>query len=872
MTQITLGDLSLKEYTLDDFDRLNNLREIHFKLMPEICIERPRLVTEYLRDMDDGKDEPVLRQAKMLKHLLEKKTSVIRHTSGKVIHHTDGGEREIQDILFCDESLLAGSTTMKPKGVPLYPEFLALSIWPELLTMRNREKNPYYISDEDIKKLNLEIFPFWLEKERTILEYVRKQFDEPRCQSLMEKLVFFLCSKPYCISHTIPAHWKVVQRGLNDIIREAEEKKEEHSSDAEKSAFYEAVKLVLEGVIAYAQKLSAEAKRLASSETDASRKSELETLANICAKVPAEKSETFREGLNAIWICHVALHQENANIGFSLGRLDQILYDLYRQDIDSGQLTVPGAIELVGCFWLKCVDHVPMVPETGEELFGGTGSNQAITLGGITPDGKDAVNDLTYVMLKATELIKVRDPNVNARVHVCINKPEYLHRLCEVNLNTGATPSMHNDLAAIPALKEQGIELEHARDYSSVGCVEPSSGGRTFGHTGAILLNIMSALDLTLFDGKHRLTGLNEDERISPKKTGNPEDFETFDDFMEAFETQLEWLIGQSVEMNNYLGKAHQVLHPNPLLSALFEGPMDSGKDVIEGGARYNSSGVSITGFADAVDSLNAIELIYQGKLIYRNEAVSIADLLQVLNPNLDSECEKLRHKSLKTLLQKKAPKFGTENTIAEDNAKQLLEFLHQTYQCHTNYRAGKYTVGYWTMTMHAGFGMLTGVTPNGREAHESFSSGITPVSGATKGLTACLNSVADLDSKYMANGIALNLKYMPDADTLKNMPDEAREKMLKTFGCTVKGYFRGEITAPEEKDKRQGLQVQFNIITHDKLVDAMKNPQNYPDLLVRVSGYTAYFKDLNEQMKREVINRSEYNLATMKAVPYPWV
>ena len=832
MSQVTLKDLSLKEYALEDFDRLRRLQEVHFQIMPEICIERSRLVTEYLKKASNSDDPPVLRQAKMLKYLLENKKPIIQHTGGKVVRYEDG-DRSIQNFSFRDDNLLAGTTTSKPKGVLLYPEFLALTMWPELLTARDRETNPYYISDEDIKRLNFDVFPYWMD--RTPLEYVREHFDEPPCQRLMEKLVFFLCSKPYCISHTIPDYSKVVSKGLNGIIKEAEEKKS--GADAEKSAFYEAIKLVLEGVIAYANKLSDEATKLAVSETDAGRKRELKELADVCASVPAEKPETFREGLNAVWICKAALHQENANIGFSIGRLDQILYDLYQRDVNSGQLTVKEAIELVGCLWLKCADHVPMVPEAAEVLFGGTGSNQAITVGGVTPDGKDAVNDLTYVMLKATELLKIRDPNVNARVHVDANPPEYLRRLCEVNLNTGATPSMHNDLAAIQALENQGIKPEHARDYSSVGCVEPSSGGRTYGHTGSVLLNTTAALDLTLFNGKHRLT---EEEQISPP-TGDPEQFETFDEFVNAFETQLKWLLEQSVEMNNYLGVAHQALHPTPLLSALFEGPMDNGKDVIEGGALYNSTGVSITGLADVVDSISAIE-----KYVYQDKTLSMKDLLEALKANFEGR------EDLKTMLQKKAPKFGTEDPIADENAKRMVEFLHNNYQQHTNYRDGKYTVGYWTMTMHAGFGMLMGATPNGREAGESFSSGITPVSGATKGLTACLNSVASLDKHYLANGVALNLKYTPDAD---------RKLMLDRFSDTVEAYFRDG-----------GIQVQFNIITRKMLTDIMDDPQHAPDVLVRVSGYTAYFKDLSKQMKREVINRSEYNLRTMEAEDYPWV
>jgi len=828
MAQITLDDLSLREHgDLGDFGRLTRLRNIQFDLMSELCIERPRLITEYLRDMADKDDPPVLRQAKALKHLLDNKKATIWHTRG-----VDAGLNEIE---FCENNLLAGSTTMKAKGVPIHPQFFGLAMWPELPTVGTRDSNPYYISEEDIEILNFEVFPYWMDK--TILEYARNNISNLAPLRVMMRVAFFICSKVECISHTIPDYSRVVNRGLNDIIAEAEEKMK-FSADKDTAAFYEAVKLVLEGVINYAHSLSDEAKKLAAVETDEDKRRELEIMADVCSKIPAEKPSTFREALNAVWICEVALHQEHNNIGFSIGRLDQVLYDLYRQDIDSGELTVRDAIELLGCFWLKCGDHVPMIPDTAEDIVGGTGSNQAITIGGITPDGQDAVNDLTYVMLKTTEIMKVRDPNVNARIHLDVNPPEYLRRVCEANLITGATPCMHNDLAAIPTLINQGVATEHANDYASVGCVEPNSAGRTYGHTGSLYIIIPSALELVLYNGKHRLT---EDEQMGPQ-TGDPRDFKTFEEFMAAFETQLKWLVDQSVELNNELGKVHQKLRPTPLLSALFEGPMRKGKDVIEGGALYNFSGATIIGFADAIDSLSAIEAF-----VYCDKVVSMDELIKAIDSDFASEYEPLQMQLLN-----RAPKYGTENPIADKNAQHVVKFLHDTYQGYPHYRGGKYTVGYWTMTMHAGFGMLLGAHPNGRPAGESFSSGITPVSGATKGLTACLNSIASLDSKYLANGVALNLKYTPDPDT---------KLMLDTFSCTVEAYFR-----------KGGLQVQFNIITRDTLINAMKSPQDYRDLLVRVSGYTAYFRDLNDQMKREIINRSEYDLKKMEAVPYPLV
>ncbi|GFP26124.1 formate C-acetyltransferase, partial [Candidatus Hakubella thermalkaliphila] len=275
----------------------------------------------------------------------------------------------------------------------------------------------------EIEELNLEIFPYWIDQ--TIQEVARRIYHNPLRQQVMERFAFLICSKPAALFHTIPNYDSVVNRGLKALKQEAEEK--EHAlgvsgEDQNKKHFYQAVKLAIEGVLSFAQNLSYEAQRLARTESNANRRRELETMADICATVPGDKSNTLQEALSAIWICKIALHQENANVGLSLGRLDQILYNLYCRDIARG-MTVSQAVELIGCFWLKLADHVPLVPDTGEELFGGTGSNQALTLGGVDEQGNDAVNDLTYVMLRATELLRLRDPNVNCRYHPEVNPP-----------------------------------------------------------------------------------------------------------------------------------------------------------------------------------------------------------------------------------------------------------------------------------------------------------------------------------------------------------------------------------------------------------------------------------------------------------------
>ncbi len=808
MASVTISDLSLKEFTLDKLSRLKKLRELHFETKPQICIELPGLMTDYMKRLDNKEDSPVLRAGKMYKFILENKKPLIP-----------------------DENLLAGTTTSKQIGVVLYPDLLAQTIWPELETISRRKKNRFGITREEIDKLNFDIFPYWMD--RTVQEVARKDNDDPRCQRIMEKIVFFLATKAYCISHTVPNYAAVIERGLLDIINDARQKElslGNSREDKEKKDFYKAVQLSLSGILSYAAKLSKLAGDMAERESDPTRKQELQKMSVICGRVPAEKPTTFWEALNALWICRVALHQENTNVAMSPGRLDQILYPLFRKDREQG-MSLAEAMDLVGCLWLKICDHVPLAPETSEELFGGSGSNQAVTLGGVDMDAKDAVNGLTYVMLKVTELLKVRDPNINARYYPGVNTEEYLHRLCEVNIKTGATPCFHNDISAIEALLGQGVSLEHARDYSSVGCVEPTSSGRTFGHTGCILMNLPAALELALFQGKYRLT---ENEQIG-HITNAPGDMASFEEFKEALATQLVWLIDQAVTLNNNFGRAYQKIHPGPMLSALMEGCTEKGKDVTQGGAVYNSSGAAMIGVAEVVDSMTAIE-----EFVFKQKTVSFPDMISAINDNWEG------HERLHARVRTSTEKFGTDSAMAKANADWLIEFLHKTFQGKENYRGGRYTVGYWTMTNHAGFGVLSGALPSGRKKGELFPSGITPVSGSAPILTACLNFVSNLNHTHIANGHALNLKYTPSTTTVPKFAD------------TIEAFF-----------KMGGLQVQFNIIDRNTLEKARKHPDNYRDLFVRVSGYSAYFKDLNPHMQEEIITRAEYNLDTGNEVRY---
>lgn len=852
MGQITVDYERLGDLTLEQYPELAKLREYYFQAVPEMCIERPTLITQYhLRNGLLNKEEiSILDKAKTYRHVMESRDPIVWHDRARWKHdvETDG-------FLVNDTSPFAGSTTSKFKGVLLYPELFGLVMWPELNSVSKRPSNPFYLSLDDAKKLNFEIYPHWMKKtvwEITRYRHYRNQFqdpikvDYPDEMKLLQNVVFFLTSKTICISHCIPDFSSAVNLGLRSMVETAE-KKRNTTVDPAKIEFYTAIMEVLEGIMSYAKRLADEAARLATLTDDNAKKVKLQEIAKIYGRVPEFKAETFREALTTVWMCWTALHLENANIGLSLGRLDQLLYPFYKREIEDMSKKCRSrfekdSVELLCYLWLKIGDHVPTMLDAGEQLFGGTGSNQAVTIGGVDENGEDAVNDVTYLILKAAELMGLRDPNLAARYHPDKNTEGYLNRLSEVNIVAHATPAIHNDKAVIKALMSKGDSEKQARDYGIVGCVEPVSSGRTFGHNAAIILNLTSALELTLYNGKHRHT---RSTQISPK-TGDPTRFKSFDQFWQAFQKQTQWLIERATTLNDQLGKTHQDFYPTPILSTFFKGPMNKGIDVLKGGAEINSSGVAITGLADVVDSISAIK-----KWVYDEKQIPFPLLLQAIAANFED------HSTILELLRNanKTPKFGNDDDYADSIAIETVSFLDNEFYARKNYRGANYRVGYWTMTFHAGIGKFTRALPNGRESRASFASGITPVSNVTHYLSKTLNSLAKLPAHALSSGAALNIKYTPEPD---------QNIMCDHFAATINAFFG------QGSDKNDGgVEIQFNVTSRETFKAAIAYPEKYRDLLVRVSGYTAYFVDLNPEMKQEIMTRTEYLLSPGQAKPW---
>lgn len=804
----------LSAYSLNDFPRLKTFLDSHFTVMPEICTERPKLLTQWYRENGFESDQqgnpwiPELRQAQAFKFLMENK----------------------KPIIACND-IIAGTTTAKEHtGVVIYPDAQGTMIWGELLSMGKRILNPYRISRQEAETLH-DIFPFWAK--RNFRDRVYKEFNNPLCLQIEQRWVFYFVWKSVGISHTIPDFPRILSQGTNGI-RDEIDRWTNLESDPDKLHSLSSMRTCLEGLNIYAENLSKEAAEQARLEKNGTRRQELEKMAYMCSRVPSNPAETLDEAVQSLWITWVAVHMENTNTGLSLGRLDQWLQPFFEKDMAKLALAaersayIKHAVELMGCFFMRCTDHLPLVPDLGNYLFGGSSSDQAITLGGVTPEGKDGVNDMTYIILKVTEMLSLRDPNVNARYHSKENSDAYLKRLCEVNAITAATPSMHGDAGVFASLKQHGYSLEDIRDWSSTGCVEPTISGKHMGHTGSILMNMVAALEMALNDGCH--PGMHW---TPGPRTGHIESFTSFDAFFDAYAVQQRFLIDRACELNNVLADVHSRYRPAPFLSALVQGCIEKGCDITRGGALYNTSGSSNIGLADVTDSLLAVK-----KLVYDERKVSFTDLKRAIDTNFAHD------QAIHAMVRTGVPHFGSGNQEAVEMANRVVRLIHDCYASHTNFRGGKYTSGFWSMSQHVAYGNLSGALPSGRLAGKAFTPGLTPQPSASKNFLDNIRDVAHLDPEGMDNNIAFNVKIVPGAKDTRVKLVEAMQAYVKTF------FIQG------------GMQMQFNVVTPETLKDAMANPENYRNLLVRISGYNAYFVTLNREMQIELIERAEYGLS----------
>ncbi|MCF8033189.1 MAG: hypothetical protein K9K66_11810 [Desulfarculaceae bacterium] len=815
-----LEDPYLSELGMEDFPRLERFRKELFKTKARVSSEHGKLLTDFFvangyETMSDGSPwEPSLRKAKSFHHLMDNRQALIR-----------------------EGDLLAGTYTPYPIfGLVNQPYTFGWQVWGELRTLGFRELDPYKIDEETIETLHKHVMPFFAT--RNIQHLWKAEFDNPLAARIHERYFAVFYYKTVSHSQTTPGHIKVLREGLDGIRRRiADELASDTAADQEKKDTLEAMTVSLDAVSAYTRNLAEQARKEIEAEQDPARKAELVEMLRILSKVPDRPAETLHEAVQALWIVHLSLGLESSDDGPHLGRLDQILQPYF--DADLGKLNtnqerqdyIKFAVELIGCLYLRLSSHYNITMEITSWMNSGGPPSTTINLGGITPEGGDAVNDMTYVILKVTELLSLNDPNMHARFMPGVNSETYLKRVCEVNYITGATPCIHNDAAVIAALSgvNPAWPQEDIREWTAVGCVEPCLSGMHFPATGSIELNLMAPLEMALNNGVHPLL----DWALGPE-TGKVEDgdFETFEDFMDAFTQQYHFLCGVSVEGNNQLGHIHQQHMPSPLISAIVDDCISTGRGITRGGARYNTSGVTSIGMADVADSLSAIK-----KAVYDDKKVGFAELKEALKYNFEG------YKGLRAWIQNQVPKFGSGDPEAVAMAQRVTAMVADFAHSQTNYRGGHYTSGWWSMNYHAIYGRVSGASPSGRLAGEAFTPGLTPQASASKNLLDNLLDVAKLDPTTMDNNIAFNVRIVPSAR-------DTHKQTITRMSDTIQAYFG-----------QGGMQVQFIMINTDTLRDAMAHPEYYPDLLVRISGYCGYFTKLHRDLQLEIIRRNEYGL-----------
>ena len=572
----------------------------------------------------------------------------------------------------------------------------------------------------------------------------------------------------------------------------------------------------------WGRRYAALARELAETENDGRWKAELLQMAEICERVPALPARNFREAVQAFWFSHLLCYVEQNGLAVSVGRFDQFMYPWYRRSIEAGDITKDEAQELLECLWIKMTEVMRAYDFEGAKYYAGFSISENLVLGGVTPDGKDATNELSYMCLDAEAHTSLSQPNLSVRVHN--NMPEDFFRKA-VNLSsTGRTkPQFFNDTVALQSLLSLGVPLKDARDYSISGCVE-AVPPHTNGMTNASMSNIAKALELALNDGVCRLSG----KQIGPR-TGDPRNFKSIDDVLSAFKTQVEAYVKEMVTALQFIEKTHAAYHPLPYFSLIMDDCLAEGKDITEGGARYNYTGPQAVGLSDTADSLAAIS-----RLVFDDHSISMDQLLDALDKNFEGSEE------FRQMLASKAPKYGNDDDYADHFAAEATRIYCEAVEQYKNTRGGVYRPGVYSVSANVPLGLHVGATPNGRKARAALGDGVGPVQACDiMGPTAVTRSVSKLNHELVTNGTLLNQKFSRDL--------MSTEEGKQGLGDLVRSYF-----------DLGGWHIQFNVVDAERLRAAQVKPQEHKDLIIRVAGYSAFFVELDSLVQDDIINRTE--------------
>jgi formate C-acetyltransferase len=764
-------------------------------------VERAVLVTQFYKENYGKYSNPVLR-ALNFKYLCQNKTLYIG-----------------------PDELIVGERGPQPKAVSTFPELTCHSV-EDLKTLNSREMTRYLVSDEDIATYQKEIIPYW--QGRTMRDRVFSRICRD-WQVAYSAGMFTEFMEQRAPGHTA-LDGSIYESGMVDFKEQIAESLAslDYLNDpeaADKAEELRAMDIACDAAIIFAERHAELAEKMAADAANSSRKAELKKIAAACRRVPARAPRDLWEAIQMYWFVHLATITElNGWDAMSPGHLDQHLYPFYKKGLAQGTLDRESAKELIACFWIK-VNNQPAPPKVGvTALESGTYNDFTnINIGGLTRDGADGVNDVSYIMLEVIDEIHLLQPQANVQISHK-NPNRFLKEACRVIRKGYGYPSVFNTEQVILEQMRTGKTIEDARQGGCSGCIETGS----FGKEAYILtgyLNVPKILELALNNGTDPLTG----ERIGPQ-TGNPGDFVSFDELYEAFDRQLQYLVDLKIRVNNYIERMYATYAPAPFLSVVIRDCIAKGRDYYNAGPRYNTNYIQCCGIGTITDSLSAIK-----KHVFEENHFSMEQLMTALQDNFAEQ------ESMRLRLLNKTPFFGNDDDYADSIMQRIYDSLLNAIDGKPNTKGSAYHLNMLSTTCHIYFGKKLGASANGRLAGMPISDGTSPSHGADrKGPTAVIKSLGKMD-QIKSGGTLLNQRFLPSV--LEG------EDGIENVVHLIRTYF-----------KLNGHHIQFNIVDTQTLREAQAAPDEHRDLLIRVAGYSDYFVDLDKYHQEEIIARTEQN------------
>lgn len=790
-------------------DRMHNFREELLNAKSMISVERARLTTESYKE---HADKPmVLRRALCLENILKNMTIFIE-----------------------DNSIIAGNQAESNRSAPIFPEYAMDWVIDELDEFEKREGDIFYITEES-KNVLREIALFW--EHKTLKD--RGLAGMPAESRIFYDLGIIKAEGNITSgdAHIAVNYETVLKLGLINYKERTEKKLKELDltdyRNLNKSYFYRAILIVLDAVAAFAKRYADLALELAEKESDVNRKEELLEMSRILNKVPYYPAETFREAVQSLWIIHLVLQIESNGHSLSYGRMDQYLNPFYEKDLKLGRITEDSATELLTNLWLKTFTINKIRSWSHTRFSAGSPLYQNVTVGGQTVDKKDAVNPLSYLILKSVAQTKLPQPNLTVRYHRGLSD-DFMKECIEVVRLGFGMPAFNSDEVIIPSFIEKGVNEKDAYNYSAIGCVEVAVPGK-WGYrcTGMSFLNFPKSLLIALNDGVDPESGTKLCEGV-----GHFKDMTTFDEVMKAWDKIIREFTRHSVIIDSCADLAIEEVTADVLCSALTDDCIERGLNLKEGGAVYDFISDLQVGIANLGDSLVAIK-----KCVFEDKSFTAAELWDSLINNFEGE----EGKRIQDILLNDAPKYGNDDDYIDLLLREAYEIYIDEIKKYKNTRYGRgpiggcYYAGTSSISANVPQGAGTLATPDGRKAGEPLAEGCSPSHAMDKnGPTAVFKSVSKLPTHDITGGVLLNQKVTPQM--LSKESD--REKLI----LLIRTFF----------NRLEGFHVQYNVVSRDTLLDAQKHPEDHRDLIVRVAGYSAFFNVLSKQTQDDIIERTE--------------